>query len=1024
MANKLFLMGIDKYNYHPVLNNCVKDIIDFKEILLEKYDFDEEDVFELYNEKCTNINIQNHIQQYSKLLKPDDSLIIYYSGHGYVIDDPYRGFWVPVDGNTDYTSWIANETLIALLDNINCKHIVLISDSCFSATILATDPTKAIGQYAERSSRWGLASAFDQSFDSPNGINSQFAEAIIHVLNASAKNIRISELIEKVKFEFNHNPLQAPQGGPLRLKAHKGGEYIFTIKQNLDTRDFKGYNNFLKILKLYKRNSVFNEVKIFEDRTKKIGFKLFMEIDEVVKSKTYYLYLYEGIYQSQTYNYLKQRHSDIFSDKNLIIFLPKEKDQTNLLIRKTNVQRKFKSINTFYIDEFIRKQCTPKVNQDDSGKYLNISNFIIPSFNGLHYKEEVNHFIDTWFKKDSEPILVVKGTGGVGKTTFAQFIADNAIAENPDISIIFIDSLQIKDILLKSRMHHDQIRVYDFYAASFDYNGLSQDKLNEEIFNLNIDAGNIMLIIDGLDEVISKIPNFAVEGFIKSIDEASNELGGGKVIITCRSYFWDKAEYPKREFMTVELQPFNKEQMVSFFQKSFNAPAKEQKALKLAEQFKYPENDDDYIFHPYVLDIIRSIVDSSQETIDVDLSSFGSNTLNPNIKNDYIIYRICDRERKRVGQILVDDQVKLFIHLAIERRGLVLIKNFKNEIEDALGRKIDLTTVEAFKSHPFLKCHGSYISFKYDFFADLFKSIYIAKFFNFESYQTNHNDFFIEMISENCWLGSAINNDIVNRIVSWNENDLLLISDTINQINKNTTIKEEKRRKIIANIFNLCIEINHKFFNNNVFNNTKLLKDIFETSNGIIENLSIINVNADQNIRFSFESLTFNEAYIDNLSTFWDCNFDSKTQFNKCHLLNLKLNRKVSSIDETNFIDCVYDHELDNAFKIIQASNVSKSEQAKIFLSDFFHLFFSNGRLGRQYEDKVIKPRFTGIDKFNFGYKKTIRILKSNNVLKITTEMSKQKFEIEDNFKEAVVKFIKDGTISEQMKILIVGFSE
>ena len=36
MSNKLFLLGIDKYEKKP-LNSCVKDVNDFKKILLEKY---------------------------------------------------------------------------------------------------------------------------------------------------------------------------------------------------------------------------------------------------------------------------------------------------------------------------------------------------------------------------------------------------------------------------------------------------------------------------------------------------------------------------------------------------------------------------------------------------------------------------------------------------------------------------------------------------------------------------------------------------------------------------------------------------------------------------------------------------------------------------------------------------------------------------------------------------------------------------------------------------------------------------
>lgn len=44
MGNKLFIIGINEYRNHPHLKSSVKDAIDLKNILLEKYHFDEEAV--------------------------------------------------------------------------------------------------------------------------------------------------------------------------------------------------------------------------------------------------------------------------------------------------------------------------------------------------------------------------------------------------------------------------------------------------------------------------------------------------------------------------------------------------------------------------------------------------------------------------------------------------------------------------------------------------------------------------------------------------------------------------------------------------------------------------------------------------------------------------------------------------------------------------------------------------------------------------------------------------------------------
>lgn len=1022
MSNRLLLIGIDTYPNQSKLNCCVKDVTDFKNVLIEKYDFDEANIYQLLDERATNRNIQDAFKGLIKTAKPEDNLIIYFSGHGGYDEHIDCGYWIPYDGNADYTTWIANDIIVKSLGRILCKHIFLISDSCFSNSLLLTNKTKVNSDYAKYGSRWALTSAFKIAVDSEDGSNTYFAESIIHFLEAQESDFKISELIDDVKRAFSSNIMQAPQGSPIQVEGHEGGELVLYVKQSLDNRSLRGYSDFHKTLQLYKRNSEFTEIKTYEDKSLKVGFQLFQEYDTVLKKATYYLYLYEGIIQVQTLKYLKEHHQNIFLQKNLVIFLPKEKDQQKLEARKNNISNKFRPVNLFYIDDFIRDLCTPKILMDDDSKFLIISNFIPPILNGKINSDNINSFIDHWFEKENEPILVVKGAGGIGKTTFAQYISDYAIKSTPKTTVLFIDSVQIKDNLLKN-ISDKQIYLYDFYVALCNITESMHEKLSEELFRINLDAGNILLIIDGLDEVISKIPNFDVSLFLTSIDETTRQLGGAKVIITCRTHFWDINEFRENKYTEIELEPFNRDQTSRFFDKSFDTPAKIKKAVKLAEEFKYPGADDDNIFHPYVLDIIRSIVNSEKQTIESDLSNFTSKLLNNDVKNDYIIFRVCDREQIRIGQINVDDQVEFFIHFAITKRGMVRVENFRSELEEALDKHIDNTNVESFKAHPFLKQVDRSILFKYDFLADLFKSIYIARYFNYESKVTTISLEFVDLLIENCWFGSAINNDIVNRVSHWTENDILFASDVIMQISDNSGLKPEKKKKAIANIFNLCLSINHKFFSKDIFANTTLLKQLFAKKSNHIENLYIIDINSEQNVRFDFSGLTLSHCHINNYSSFWDCNFDSQTKFINCQLFNLKAQKFHNKINKENIIDCVFDKEVENTLKNFEETQLSKVELARVFVNDFFHLFFSNGKLGRQWEDKVIKPRYGGISKNRFPYKNAIKIFKNQGIISVNVELGRNKFAIEEKFKEDVLRFIKDGTVSNVITRLVNDLS-
>jgi len=110
--------------------------------------------------------------------------------------------------------------------------------------------------------------------------------------------------------------------------------------------------------------------------------------------------------------------------------------------------------------------------------------------------------------------------------------------------------------------------------------------------------------------------------------------------------------------------------------------------------------------------------------------------------------------------------------------------------------------------------------------------------------------------------------------------------------------------------------------------------------------------------------------------------------------------------------------------KKVELNDVNRIEQTKIFINDFFHLFFSNGRLGRQWEDKVIKPRYYGINKFNHEYKKTIRVLKKNGLLISKEEKEGIKLFFDEKYKEDINKFIKDGTMSNFINTIIKELAE
>ena len=133
-------IAIDAYKEWMPLKNPVKDAKEIRDILTSRYYIDQ--VLELYDGDATKSGVLRLFDTLIKTVKPEDSVLIYYAGHGQ-LDDTETGFWIPVDAGTDQfeqKNWIPNIQVRNNIGKMQARHIVLLSDSCFSGDIL--NPTR------------------------------------------------------------------------------------------------------------------------------------------------------------------------------------------------------------------------------------------------------------------------------------------------------------------------------------------------------------------------------------------------------------------------------------------------------------------------------------------------------------------------------------------------------------------------------------------------------------------------------------------------------------------------------------------------------------------------------------------------------------------------------------------------------------------------------------------------------------------------------------------------------------------
>ncbi|MCL2211193.1 MAG: caspase family protein [Treponema sp.] len=131
------LIAIDKYLEWSPLKNPVKDAREIKNILLENYYIDE--VRELYDSDATNNGIRQLLVGLRSQLGKNDSVFVFFAGHGHTDHETNTGFWIPSDGqdiNKGQANWLPNGQIRNMISLLPAKHVFLVADSCFSGDIL------------------------------------------------------------------------------------------------------------------------------------------------------------------------------------------------------------------------------------------------------------------------------------------------------------------------------------------------------------------------------------------------------------------------------------------------------------------------------------------------------------------------------------------------------------------------------------------------------------------------------------------------------------------------------------------------------------------------------------------------------------------------------------------------------------------------------------------------------------------------------------------------------------------------
>lgn len=262
MTNLAVVVGIAAHvKPHLNLRSPENDARALASILAEDHGYD---LMLRCNEEATRERLLELFQrEIAAKVRADTNLVVYFAGHGLVIDSLSRpmGYLVPHDGDDDESTLLPMDAVYAGLEELPCKHVLVILDCCFagafrwgqhrdSLSVRAPELYRERYELFLRRPAWQLitsAAADEKAADVLAGmaygvrreaaINSPFLDALLRGLRGAADIqppggdgvVTATELYLFLRQEIERMDDYKQTPGLWTLARHEQGEFVFHV---------------------------------------------------------------------------------------------------------------------------------------------------------------------------------------------------------------------------------------------------------------------------------------------------------------------------------------------------------------------------------------------------------------------------------------------------------------------------------------------------------------------------------------------------------------------------------------------------------------------------------------------------------------------------------------------------------------------------------------------------------------------------------------------------------------------------
>lgn len=220
----------------PSLNGAVNDADALGSMLKEKMGYEVQLVH-----NASRADIVRALNKVADETGSKDSVVVYYAGHGYQLDDTREGYWIPSDASTSSPDkWISTTDINHMLANIPARQVMMVSDSCFSGALVGDKSAGAVTSadpkvLLDKRSVIVMSSGGEEPvMDEGKEGHSIFAWHLMDKLAKVDQYKSGGEVFAAVKTGVLKDGagIQTPQYGASDSAGHmKGGDYLFEVRK-------------------------------------------------------------------------------------------------------------------------------------------------------------------------------------------------------------------------------------------------------------------------------------------------------------------------------------------------------------------------------------------------------------------------------------------------------------------------------------------------------------------------------------------------------------------------------------------------------------------------------------------------------------------------------------------------------------------------------------------------------------------------------------------------------------------------